>query len=40
MEDFEYINKELGTNFASNSFINWNNVSSNKNLTEKSIKSW
>ena len=37
MEDFEYINNELGTDFKGNDEINWVNLSSDYTLSEKFI---
>lgn len=38
MEDFEYINKKIGTSYASNDDINWNKLSCYKYLTEAFIE--
>ena len=38
MEDFEYINKELGTEYTSNSCIKWSYISENQKLSEEFIE--
>lgn len=38
MEDFEYINKKLGTEYTSNSCIKWSYISENQKLSESFIE--
>lgn len=40
MKDFEYINKELGTDYTFICAADWNNISSNYKLSEKFIETF